>query len=54
MQPLLKLSIKQFPGLRSADRKTQKQIGLEALKRAELDPSLQMEFEREVKLVSEP
>lgn len=52
-QPLLRFALKNFPGVRTADRKKQKQIGLETLKRAEVDPSLQMKIEREVKLAAE-
>jgi hypothetical protein len=52
-QRLLRLAIQEFPGIRTADRKRQKQIGLETLKRAEVDPSLQMKIEREVKLAAE-
>jgi hypothetical protein len=51
---MLKKAIKEFPGVRTADRKTQKHIGLETLKRLERDPSWQKNtnFEREVKLSS--
>jgi hypothetical protein len=49
-QRVLRLAIKEFPGVRTADRTKQKQIGLETLKRAEVDPSLQMKIEREVKV----
>ena len=48
----IKQAIRLFPGIRSADRKTQKRIGLEALKRVEHDPAYQMEIQREVKLPS--
>jgi hypothetical protein len=51
-QRVLKLAIKEFPGVRTADRKRQKQIGLETLKRAERDPSLRMQIEREIKLAT--
>jgi hypothetical protein len=53
-QEMLKRAIKEFPGVRTADRKTQKQIGLETLKRLERDPSWRknINFEREVKLSS--
>ena len=49
---MLKMAIKEFPGIRTADRKTQKQMGLEMLKRVEGDPSWRIDFEREVKLPS--
>jgi hypothetical protein len=52
-QRILRLAIKEFPGIRTADRKKQKQIGLETLKRVEGDPRLQMTIEREVKLAAE-
>ena len=51
-QRVLRLAIKEFPGIRTADRAKQKQIGLETLKRVEGDPSLQMTIEREVKLAT--
>lgn len=38
-----------FSGIRTADRKTQKQIGLDVLNKVEGDPSLRMKIEREVK-----
>ena len=49
-QRLIKLAIKQFPGIRTADRKQQKKLGLEVLQRVKDDPALQMEYTREVKL----
>jgi hypothetical protein len=52
-QGLLRLAIRMFPGIRSADRKTQKRIGLLALQKAKEDPSLRMEIEREVRLASQ-
>jgi hypothetical protein len=51
-QEMLRMAIKEFPGIRTADRTTQKQIGLETLKRVERDPSWRIDFEREVKLPS--
>lgn len=53
-QGLLRLAIRMFPGIRTADRKTQKRIGLLALQKAENDPSLRMEIEREVRLAAKP
>jgi hypothetical protein len=51
-QEMLKMAIKEFPRIRTADRKTQKQMGLETLKRVERDPSWRIDFERLVKLPS--
>lgn len=48
-QRIIKLAIRQFPGIRTADRRTQKKLGLDVLKRMVDDPDLQMEYRREVK-----
>ncbi len=47
-QRVIKLAIKQFPGIRTADRQQQKKLGLDFLNRVQNDPSFKMEFEREV------
>jgi hypothetical protein len=49
-QRLIKLAIKQFPGIRTADRQQQKKLGRDVLKKVKDDPELQMEYSREVKL----
>jgi hypothetical protein len=49
-QRVIRLGIRKFPGVRAADRRTQKRIGLEVLRQAENDPSLKMEIRREVEL----
>jgi hypothetical protein len=47
---MIRLAIKQFPGIRTADRKKQKQLGLAVVQKLKDDPELQMEYSREVKL----
>src|SRR5664280_941709 len=49
-QRLIRLCIREFPGIRSATRQEQKKLGLVVLNRALADPSLQMEFKRVVEL----
>jgi hypothetical protein len=51
-QRVLRLAIKEFPGVRTATRAKQKKIGLETLRRVENDPKLQMRIEREVRLAA--
>jgi hypothetical protein len=51
-QRLVKFVIQQFPGIRTSNRKTQKRVGLEVLRQAELDPTLKMKIEREIKLAA--
>jgi hypothetical protein len=51
-QQELRQNLKMFPGIRNADRKTQKRIGLDTLRRVEHDPKFRMEIRREVKLPS--
>ena len=51
-QRVIKLAIKQFPGIRTADRRTQKKLGLEVLNRIQHDPTLKMEFSREVRIAA--
>jgi len=51
-QRLIKLCIREFPGIRSATRQEQKKLGLAVMNRALADPSLQMEFRRVVELPS--
>ena len=48
-QPIIKLAIRKFPGIRTADRRAQKRLGLDLLNRMINDPDLQMEYRREVK-----
>lgn len=48
-QRMIKLAIRQFPGIRTADRRTQKRLGLNVLNRMVDDPDLQMEYRRDVK-----
>jgi hypothetical protein len=47
-QHLIKAAITYFPGIRTADRARQKQIGLEVLEKALRDPTLEMKYSREV------
>lgn len=47
---LIKSAIQQFPGIRTADRKLQKKLGLDVLIKVKDDPALQMKYSREVKL----
>jgi hypothetical protein len=49
-QALIKAAIEMFPGIRRANRKQQKQLGLDALNRMQSDPELQMTYSREVQL----
>jgi hypothetical protein len=49
-QRLIKRVIQFFPGIRSADRREQKRIGLGVLTKALGDPTLQMEIRRQVTL----
>lgn len=49
-QRLIKLCIREFPGIRSASRQQQKALGLAAMNRALADPSLQMEYKRAVEI----
>jgi hypothetical protein len=49
-QRLIKLAIEQFPGIRTADRKKQKRLGLDVLQKLKDDPELQTKYSREVKL----
>jgi hypothetical protein len=49
-QRMIRPAIKQFLGIRTADRKKQKQLGLAVVQRLKDDPELQMEYSREVKL----
>jgi hypothetical protein len=51
-QRMIKLAIKRFPGIRTADRKRQKQLGLDVLHEVKDDPALQMKYSREVKLAA--
>jgi hypothetical protein len=51
-QRLIKLAIKKFPGIRTADRKQQKKLGLDVLQKLKDDPELQMKYSREVKLAT--
>lgn len=51
-QRLIKLCIREFPGIRTATRQQQKTLGLAAMNRALADPSLQMEYKRVVELPS--
>jgi hypothetical protein len=51
-QQLIKLCIREFPGIRTATRQQQKALGLAAMKRALTDPSLQMEYKRIVEVPS--
>jgi hypothetical protein len=51
-QRLIKLCIREFPGIRTATRLQQKALGLAAMKRALSDPSLQMEYTRVVEIPS--
>jgi hypothetical protein len=48
-QRIIKLAIKQFPGLRTANRAEQKRIGLQVLNTLRNDPSLKMKYETTVK-----
>jgi len=48
-QRMIKLAIRQFPGIRTADRRAQKKLGLDLLNRMIDDPDLQMQYRREVK-----
>jgi hypothetical protein len=47
-QRLIKLAIRQFPGVRTADRAEQKRIGLRVLNTLLNDPSLKMEYQTAV------
>ena len=51
-QAEMRRAVSRFPGIRTADRKTQKQMGLDVLKQVERNPAMQMEITREVKLLS--
>ncbi len=51
-QQLVKLCIKQFPRIRTADRKQQKKLGLDELQKLKDDPALRMQYSREVKLAA--
>jgi hypothetical protein len=44
------LAIKRFPGIRTANRRQQKKLGLDVLRQLKGDPELQMKYSREVKL----
>jgi hypothetical protein len=48
-QRIIKLAIKQFPGLRTANRAEQKRVGLKVLNTLRNDPSLKMKYETTVK-----
>lgn len=47
---IVKLAIKTFPGIRTANRKKQKRLGLDVLLQARDDVTLQMDYRREVRL----
>jgi hypothetical protein len=49
-QRMIKLAIKRFPGIRTANRRQQKKLGLDVLRQLKGDPELQMKYSREVKL----
>ena len=49
-QRMIKLAIQRFPGIRTADRRRQKQLGLDLLNRLKDDPELKMNYSREVKM----
>jgi len=49
-QRLIKLAIQQFPGIRTADRRTQKKLGLDVVNRLINDPALQMQYSRQVQM----
>jgi hypothetical protein len=51
-QAEMRRAVSRFPGIRTADRKTQKRLGLDVLRQVERNPALRMEITREVKLVS--
>ena len=51
-QRIIKLAIKQFPGIRSADRMAQKKLGLEVLNRVQHNSTLKMEFSRRVRIAA--
>jgi hypothetical protein len=51
-QRLIKLAIQQFPGIRTADRRQQKKLGLDVLRRLKGDPALQMQYSRDVTLAT--
>jgi hypothetical protein len=48
-QGMIKFAIRQFPGIRTADRRAQKKLGLDLLNRMINDPDLQMQYRREVR-----
>jgi hypothetical protein len=47
IQQELRQNLKMFPGIRNADRKMQKRIGLDTLRRVEHDPKIRLEIPRE-------
>ncbi len=49
-QRIIKLAIKTFPGIRTAERKQQKKLGLNVLRQVQDDPTLKMKYRREVRL----
>ena len=49
-QRLIRLCVREFPGVRLATRQEQKRLGLVVVNRTLADPSLQMEFKRVVEL----
>jgi hypothetical protein len=51
LQRIIKLAIRQFPKIRTADRRAQKKLGLDLLNRMIDNPDLQLEYRSEVKAV---
>jgi hypothetical protein len=52
-QRMIKLAIQYFPGIRTADRRKQKKLGLNVLRRVKEDPELQMKYSRDVRLAAQ-
>jgi hypothetical protein len=50
-QRVYRACIRRFPGIRTAPRAERQRLGLEALEKARLDPTLRMKIQREVKIL---